>query len=197
MFVHYPATSISVINPSTLATLAFAVCPLTLDLNPNVYVVADVVLGESRKELTISDGSLFELLYLVEALPVRLVPDTVPLNIAVKQSVDEFPSAVVLVKIYILLDVLDGVIAAVIPVVTYVEDVVVTSVETITCTTCNIFPVLGDVVVITVPVLAGSVSVFVPATAGDAIVIAPEVFPVNTISAIMRSPMLLFAVLFL
>ena len=35
----------------------------------------------------------------------------------------------------------------------------------------------------TVPVVAGKVKVFVPATAGAATVIAPEVFPVNTISA--------------
>ena len=81
-----------------------------------MYVVADVVLGESRKVLTISEGSEFEALYLVEALPVKLVPDTVPLNIAVKVSVDVVPTPVVLVIIHILLDVLDGVIVAVIPV---------------------------------------------------------------------------------
>jgi hypothetical protein len=59
MFIHYAATSKSVIVPSVEASFTVDVCPLTLDLNPNVYVVADVVDGESRCILTISDGSEF------------------------------------------------------------------------------------------------------------------------------------------
>jgi hypothetical protein len=155
--------------------------------------VADVVLGESKKETEAEAVTAVLPIFLPDSCPIKFFKlpavetaiAVAPLSKVIPESPEFAVASLVvpltLTKIKILLEALVGVIETESPVISTSEVLVVVNESVlITLTTCNTEPV-GIVFVVTiVPLVVGNVSVVVPATLGASNVIVPDVLPAMT-----------------